>query len=174
MAIKNDEKLNEIDDNVEVTEEISTEELKEYEGDILNAILDAASFRNSEEETYLIRIVRNDTVLLKFHIRPLSEEEYETCRRKNTKYVRNKRIGVQVPEKTNHVRYRSQIIYTATVEADRKMIWDNKDAWGRLNVASGIDLVDTVLKGGEKDAIVEQIDKISGFSDNELEEAVKN
>ena len=179
MAIQKDTKLNEINDNIiepveEVSEKDKTDELKEYEGDILSAILDAASFKESDEETYLIRIIRNKKALLKFRIRPLSEEEYEKCRRKNTKYVRNKRLGIQVPETTNQVRFRSQLIYTATVEADRKKLWDNKDAWDKLNVASGIDLVDVVLKGGEKDEIVDQIDKISGFSLSDLEEAVKN
>ena len=87
--------------------------------------------------------------------------------------MRNKRIGVKVPETTNAVRFRSQLIYEATVPEDRKDIWDNKAAWEKLNVASGVDAIDKILKSGEKDKIVEQIDAISGYGD-ELEETTKN
>lgn len=159
-------------EDIDVTEEDTVENLKAYEGDILNAILDAAKYSEGEE-TYRINIVRNNTLMFSFRIRPLSEEEYETCRTKNTKYVRNRRIGVKVPETTNSVRYRSQLIYTATVPEDRQKIWDNKAAWGKLNVASGIDAIDRILKSGEKDAILEQLDKISGYG-SELEETIKN
>ncbi len=174
MAISKDEKLNQVEELEEVTTETKeedVEELKAFEGDVLSALLNAADFG---KESYLMRIIRGNTIVLQFHIHPLSEEEYNKCREKNTKYVRNKRIGTQVPEKTNAVRFRSQLIYTATDEEDRKNIWNNKQAWEKLDVASGVDLIDKVLKSGEKDEIISQIDKISGYDDSQLEETVKN
>lgn len=174
MAAKADAKLEAAAEPIEEVsnEKPSKEELKEYEGDIFNAIMDAANYQN--DEIYTIRIIRHDTVMFKFRVRPLSEEQYNRCREKQTKYVRNKRIGVKVPETTNTVRYRSALIYEATVPEDRAKIWDNKQAWESLNVASGIDAIDKILKSGEKDEIISKIDGISGFDDSELEETTKN
>ena len=70
--------------------------------------------------------------LFAFRIRPLSEEEYERCKKKNTKYVRNKRLGTTVPEETFVVKYRASIIYQATVMEDRESLWDNHDVWDSM------------------------------------------
>ena len=177
MSVKTDEKLLDITDTVEEIAEdkaASEEELKEFEGDILHALLAAANYQNGKDETYEVRIIRKNVVMFTFRMRPLSEEEYERCRTKNTKYVRNRRIGVKVPETTNSVRYRSQLIYEATIPEDRAKLWDNKQMWEALNVASGIDAIDKILKSGEKDKILEQLDAISGFDNTELEETTKN
>lgn len=174
MAVKTDEELMLAADPMEEITSSADEELKEYDGDILHALLTAANYQKSEDETYTIRVIRGKMVMFKFRIRPLSEEQYDRCREKNTRYVRNKRIGVKVPETTNSVRYRSQLIYEATIPEDRAKVWDNKEMWNALNVASGIDAIDKILKSGEKDKILEQIDAISGFDNNELEETTKN
>ena len=174
MAVKPDEELMLAADPIEDVKTGSDEELKTYDGDILQALLAAANYQQSEDETYTMRVVRKNVVLFTFRVRPLSEEQYDRCREKNTKYVRNKRIGVKVPESTNSVRYRSQLIYEATIPDDRAKIWDNKQMWEKLNVASGIDAIDKILMSGEKDKILEQIDAISGFDNNELEETTKN
>ncbi len=114
-------------------------------------------------------------MLFTFRIRPLSEEEYNRCKEKNTKYVRNKQLGIKFPEDTNATRYRSQLIYEATVDEDRAKIWDNKEAWRapRINVTNGIDMIDKVLRAGEKDAVLNKIDEISGYSST-MEEVAKN
>ena len=174
MAVKTDEELMLAADPRDEITSSADEELKEYDGDILHALLTAANYQKSEDETYTIRVIRGKMVMFKFRIRPLSEEQYDRCREKNTRYVRNKRIGVKVPETTNSVRYRSQLIYEATIPEDRAKVWDNKEMWNALNVASGIDAIDKILKSGEKDKILEQIDAISGFDNNELEETTKN
>nr|DAX35123.1 MAG TPA: tail assembly chaperone protein [Bacteriophage sp.] len=174
MAVKPDEELMLAADPIEDVEVGTDEELKTYDGDILHALLAAANYQQSEDETYTMRVVRKKVVLFTFRVRPLSEEQYDRCREKNTKYVRNKRIGVKVPESTNSVRYRSQLIYEATIPEDRAKIWDNKQMWEKLNVASGVDAIDKILMSGEKDKILEQIDAISGFDNNELEETTKN
>nr|DAI35732.1 MAG TPA: tail assembly chaperone protein [Caudoviricetes sp.] len=174
MAVKPDEELMLAADPIEDVAAGTEEELKTYDGDILHALLAAANYQQSEDETYTMRVVRKKVVLFTFRVCPLSEEQYDRCREKNTKYVRNKRIGVKVPESTNSVRYRSQLIYEATIPEDRAKIWDNKQMWEKLNAASGIDAIDKILMSGEKDKILEQIDAISGFDNNELEETTKN
>ena len=40
-------------------------------------------------------------------------------------------------------------------------------------IINGLDVVECVLKAGEKDKVLEAIDKLSGFEEN-LEEEVKN
>jgi phage xkdN-like protein len=79
-----------------------------------------------------------------------------------------------MPEEMNTVRYRSQLIYEATLPEDRAKLWDNRQMWEAVNVASGIDAIDKILKSGEKDKILEQLDAISGYDNSELEETVKN
>lgn len=150
-------------EEVELTEEENKGQLRVHENDILQGLLTAANFKTGEENIHPIEIARNGTVLFTFRIRPLSEEEYQKCKEKNTKYVRNKQLGIKFPENTDSVRYRSALIYQATVEDDRAKIWDNKDAWKALNVLNGIDLIDKTLLAGEKDAVLDLIDKISGY-----------
>ena len=159
----------------DLTEEESKAQLRTYEADILKGLLAAADFREDEEGLVPIEIARGGVVLFTFRIRPLSEEEYNRCKEKNTKYVRNKQLGIKFPEDTNATRYRSQLIYVATVEEDRAKVWDNKEAWRapKINVTNGIDMIDKVLRAGEKDAVLNKIDDISGYSST-LEEVSKN
>lgn len=57
-------------------------------------------------------------------------------------------------------------------------IWDyqKETIWPKLNVASGIDTIDAILKSGEKDMVVEAIENISGYQDDEnsVIEDIKN
>lgn len=151
-------------DEIELTEEENKGQLRAYENDILKGLLAAANFKTEEDNIHPVEIARNGVVLFTFRIRPLSEEEYQTCKEKNTKYVRNKQLGIRFPENTDSVRYRSALIYQATIDEDREKTWNNKEAWKALNVLNGIDLIDKILLAGEKDAILEIIDKISGYT----------
>lgn len=100
------------------------------------------------------------------------------CKKKHTKYVRNKQFGMKLPEETNTVKFRDALIYTATVEADREKLWDNKKVWESLRakdlqIMNGLDVIEYCLKAGEKDKIIECIDSLSGFEEN-IEEVAKN
>ena len=167
-------------DNEKVNlEEMTPQETATYEGDLMNAILRAAEFKTDESEYRRIQIKRNDKVLFKFLIRPLTEEDLSKCRKKNTR-TKQGRFGID-REKLDGARYRSQIIYEATVPDDSTggvKIWDYKREviWPKLNVASGVDAIDAILKAGEKDMVVEAIEHISGFQndDNDVIEDIKN
>ena len=89
MAVKPDEELMLAADPIEDVAAGTEEELKTYDGDILHALLAAANYQQSEDETYTMRVVRKKVVLFTFRVCPLSEEQYDRCREKNTKYVRN-------------------------------------------------------------------------------------
>lgn len=153
------------------------------EDDFLQGLIDSVDYVN--EEQIPIEVIRTDSktgkkkVLYRFRIKPLSEDEYQQCRKKHTKYVRNKSLGVKMPEDTNTVKYRDEIIYKATVPEDRKKLWDNKQAWEALRskglqIMNGLDVIEYSLKAGEKDKILEEIDRISGYDESNLEEVVKN
>ena len=59
------------------------------------------------------------------------------------------------------------------MDEDREKIWNNREAWTRLSVVNGIDLIDVILKSGEKDAIIDKLDEISGYQLS-MEEMAKN
>lgn len=160
-------------EEVELTHEENDGMLRTYENDILGGLLAAAGYKESEEEIHPVEIAREGVVYFRFRIRPLSEDEYHKCKDRYTKYKRNKQLGIKFPEETDTVRYRSALIYEATVPEDRAKLWDNKDAWKRLDVLSGVELIGLVLKAGEKDAVLDLIDNISGYSLT-TEEVAKN
>lgn len=150
--------------------------LRANEEDFIQGLIDAAQF--ASEETQRIEIIREGRLFFAFNIRPLSSEEYEKCKKKYTKYVRNKQLGMKLPEDTDRIKYQSAIIYEATVDEDKGKLWDNRKVWDALNarkdrIMNGLDVIEYSLKAGEKDKILEAIDKLSGYDDN-LEEVAKN
>lgn len=177
MDKKNLESKDETQEERYLTEEEEKEERKEFylrnEADILEGLLKTASYKNDETETHRIEIARNGVVTLCFRIHPLSEEDFIKCRKAHTKYKKNRQAGgVKVADDVDASAYRSSVIYEATVEEDRKKIWDNKAAWDKLDVLSGYQLIEKVLKGGEKDAVYEKVEEISGYGT--VEEVAKN
>ena len=167
----------------EFSEKETANQMKMQEEDFIQGLINAAGY--TQEEHQIIEIARKDPitgdsrVYFQFSIRPLSEREYEQCRKKNTKYVRNKKIGMSMPSDTDSVKYRDMIIYEATIQEDREKLWDNKKVWEALRskgmqIMNGLDVIEYSLMAGEKDRVVEQIDRISGVEDDNLEEFIKN
>lgn len=161
----------------EVDEEGAKALMRANEEDFIQGLIDAAEF--ASEETKRIEIIRDGKLYFAFRIRPLCAAEYEKCRKKHTKYVRNKQYGMKLPEDTNKLKYQSEIIYQATVEEDREALWDNRRVWDAINakrdrIMNGLDVIEYSLKAGEKDRILEEIDKLSGFEESNLEEVAKN
>ena len=152
----------------ETSEEGTRALIRANEEDFIHGLIDAAEF--ASEETQRIEIIREGR---------LYSEEYEKCRKKHTKYVRNKQLGMKMPEDTDRVKYQSEIIYAATVDEDKEKLWDNRKVWNALNakkdrIMNGLDVIEYSLKAGEKDRILEAIDKLSGYESNNLEEVAKN
>lgn len=160
----------------EMDEEETKAMIRANEEDFIQGLIEAAGF--TEEETQRIEIIRDGKLYFAFRIRPLSSEEYDRCRKKWTKYVRNKQLGMKMPEDTDRVKYQSAIIYQATVGEDREKLWDNRKVWDALNakkdrIMNGLDVIECSLKAGEKDRVLAAIDKLSGYEEN-LEEVAKN
>ena len=159
--------------DIQVTKEEQNEIIRTYEDDILAGLMKAADFRDDPDEIKEIEIIRNKVLLFRFHIHPLSEEELVDCRKSHTNWKKNKQIGTRVAESIDMPKYRSEIIYRATTEEDRVKIWDNRAAWEKLAVLNGVDMVDAVLKAGEKSNICDVIEDISAYN-TDLDQITKN
>lgn len=170
-----DEEALEVED-VELTEEEGKAQIRYKEDDFIQGLIDAAGFDGNERQK--IEIVRNKKLFFAFTIRPLASSEYDACKKKWTKYVRNKSFGIKMPEETNTVKYQSSLILAATIPEDREKLWNNKNVWQALRqkglqIMNGLDVIEYTLKAGEKDKILEAIDNLSGYDSN-LEEVAKN
>ena len=133
----------------EFSEKETANQMRQHEEDFIQGLIDASGY--TQEEHKIIEIARKGKVYFQFSIRPLSENEYEKCRKKNTKYVRNKKLGMKMPEDTDSVKYRDMLIYEATIPEDREKLWDNKKVWKALEdkgyqIMSGL-LVEEVIFG---------------------------
>lgn len=164
-----------------IVEETMTEEEKQAEVAINEGeLLKLLSTDDHVDETKVIEVKRGKFTF-RFRVRALSEREMDMCREKNTKYSKNRRLGgMRMPEKTDTVGYHTLVIYTATVKEDREKLWDNKTLWDAAKpvCVTGTDMVDRLIPlAGKKQAIFEQIEKLSGFDDDdeeEYEDTVKN
>ncbi len=157
-----------------VVEAVTQEEILMNENDILKGLLEAGNFKDDETNYKTIEIRRKGKLFFNFRIRPLSEDEVQTCYKNATKYAKPKQYGApKTAIETDRAKLRALMIYTATVDMDREKVWDNKQAMNALNVLTGVELIEHVLLAGEKDLICDQIDEISGFN-ADLEEQAKN
>lgn len=164
---------NEYENDTPMTEEEIKEELLINEDEILKALNDE---KQHSEMVETIKVQFGKTAFA-FRIRPLSEREWDKCRERNTKYQKNRRLGgIRLPESTNTTGYHSDLIYTATVDEDREKLWNNKKLWSAVGAITGTDMVDKLIPyAGKKQAIVERIERLSGYDDeDEYEETVKN
>lgn len=131
-------------------------DLEKVESDITAALLEMASYRLIDE-TQPIVIKRQGKPVLEFTVRGLDEDEWAKCRRQN---LINRGLRT---EEIKQARFNSQVIYEATINEDKERIWKDKDVWAKLNIASGIDLINQLLLPGEKNALVEIIGKLSKY-----------
>lgn len=146
---------------------LTDDDLEEVETNIVDALLNAAAYRQRENHRQLIKIVRNKKVLFKFTIEAVDEDTWRRCRTQNTR-TRSRRI-----EETDEARFISQLIYEATIDEDKQRIWNNKAVWKQLNVLTGVDVVNAVLLPAEKIKLAEELEKLSGYNED-LDEMIEN
>lgn len=161
----------------EFSEEETQSQLRMKEEDFIAGMLEAAAYKTTE--TRRIEIIREGKLYFAFNIHAIGEAEADKCRKRHTRYVRNKQIGVKFAEETNSANFRSSLIYHATEEKDRAALWDNKAVWNGLicqghQIVTALDVIEAVLLGGEKDRIMDEINKLSGFKTENLEEIEQN
>ena len=152
--------------NMEETEaQMTQEEILMSEGDLLAGLLDLGKSKDESLNYKKISIKRDGVLKLEFRVRPLTEDESQTCLRRAHKYAPTKPGQTKRIIETDSAKYRSYLILTATIDEDRKKVWDNKAAQTQLGVLQSVDMIDRVLLAGEKNRILEVIDEISGFND---------
>lgn len=161
------------DENPAGVETMSQEEVLMNEDELLRGLIDAGTEKEKESAYKRIQIKRGGVLKFEFRIRPISEEESLACHDHATKFAPRKRGQPKREIETNLAKFRSWLIYTATVDEDRAKTWDNKKAQEALNVLTGVDMIDMVLLSGEKDRIIDEINEISGYGDD-VEETAKN
>ena len=149
------------------------EEVLMDENALLRGLIEAGNEKDNESTYRQIQIKRAGTLKFVFRVRPVSEEESIKCHDHATKFAPRKRGQPKREIETNTSLFRSWLIYTATVDEDRKKLWDNKKAQEALNVLQGVEMIDAVLLSGEKDRIIDVINEISGDGDD-MEETAKN
>lgn len=143
-----------------------TRELLENEETILRDVGGVLEAMETVTEYKVFDVIRNGKKLFSFRVRGLDDSEFEKCRDQATKAVKDRRFGsIAVPKEFNSAKFNSLLICLATHPEDTKAIWDNKKLWEQANVLSGWQLVDKVLKPGEKDRVIDLIEELSGFTD---------
>jgi len=151
----------------------SPEEILMDEDALLRGLIEAGTEKDNESTYRQIQIKRGGVLKFVFRIRPVSEEETIACHEHATKFAPRKRGQPKREIETNTAKFRSWLIYTATVDEDRAKLWDNKKAQEALDVLQGVDMIDAVLLSGEKDRVIDVINEISGYDDG-MEETAKN
>ena len=148
-------------------EKYTDEELAKVEMNIVDALMEAASYRSGEENRRRVVIKRKDKILFSFDVEGLYEDTWRKCRRQSL-INRNKRS-----EELDNARFLSMVIYEATVESDKKRLWNNQELWQKWNLVSGFEVVNRVLTPGEKSKVGEVIMDLSGY-DDDLDDIIKN
>jgi len=163
------------EDEAPLTQEEAQTLLHFNEHDILKEL---TSKSLADHRTEIIEVLLGRTKF-SFRIRALSEKEWDRCRERNTKYVKNRKLGnMRFADTTDLAMYHSDLIYTATVDEDKAKIWDNKNLWKPVNAVTGVDMIEKLIPyAGKKQDIVGRIERLSGFDEDaeiEFEEAIKN
>ena len=166
----------------ELTDDEKREEIRENEDSLLDRLLAAADYAANETMTLEIRRPdkNNPEKMVKyfsFDVHPLSEDDLTKIRKKYTKYTRNRRGGQKVVEEIDLVKFKCSVIYNSTVEKDQERIWNNKKLWKGLEkqghvIVNALDVIEAVLLPGEKEKIMDALDKLGGYDeDNQITEA---
>lgn len=146
--------------------ELTELEERDYESNIVDALLEAADYYNRTDNTQPIVIKRGDKVMFEFTVAPINEDIWRKCRKQN-----NKGRG-RGGEDIDNSRMFAQAIYEATIDEDKQRLWRNKEIQKRLNVGSGVDVVNLVLTAGEKLAIINVLEKMAG-NDVDMDDLLK-
>lgn len=169
MATKNTE-----NESVTGLGEIPANEYKDAEYDLVKSLLEAADFKNSEDEIVRVKINRAGKFLFAVRIRPLSDEEVSRCRKNAGIYKtnpQNKKLG-KVRVDTDNSKFASWLIYMATIEEDQENIWNNPAIMKKFSLMEPWQSIDILLKAGEKDDLLEEVFKLSGMRDEDDEEGM--
>ena len=150
----------------------SAADRKEAEYDLVTALLAAADYKNSDEEITEVDIRRRGVFLFTVHIHPISDTDVKLAQKRAGVYKpnpTNKKLG-QIKVDQDNAKLASWLIYLATTDEDQEKIWGNKQVMSKYGLMENWESIDTLLKKGEKDSLLEQVFEISGMNDEDEEE----
>ena len=157
----------------------TAKEKKEKEYDLVEALLAAADFRHDENLITTAEIKRNGQKYFEVDIHPIGDEEARAIRRRATSYMPNP-VNPKLPpveKKFDQGKFNALIIYEATTEEHKRLIWGNKEIMTKYNLVEPYESVDVLLTVGEKNNLSDMVLKISGWEDDiekQEEDYVKN
>lgn len=146
-----------------------TKEKHEYNA--LEALRKAKQQKDTKHQT--IEITGDDgEVLFSFKIRPLTDAEIKEIRNLATRKVNGKEIF-------DPAKSRNETIFKATVKDENgQCIWNNREFMDEIDTVYYGDVIDEVLRSGDKVKIELAIDRLSGFGEENtnvnIEEELKN
>lgn len=130
----------------------------------LNALEALRKAKNRKDKIQKEIVINDDDgiPILSFFIEPLTDEQIRRCTEAATRKVKGKEIY-------DNGRDRTEMIYQATVpDSKGKKIWDNEEFKDELETFKYQDVIDAVLRAGDKVEICRAIQQISGFGENEV------
>lgn len=116
-----------------------------------------------------------------FRVRMIDENDDDKARETATTYKKNRRLGgLKQQDDFDPVKYRSMLIVDATVEflepkgfdaqgdptgfeAAEENMWKSKRVREALGVAENWQIVDKVMKPGDKERVIGKIEELAGF-----------
>ena len=144
-------------------------DFKNDEYNLVASLLKAAKYK-TDDITEIS--VKDDTgaVLFRIRVHPLSQEEIQAASNRATSQIPNPN-GSRYPKisgKRDNSKYHSYLVYAATIDEDKKKIWGNpevKDALAQqgMPIIEDAEMVDVLLKAGDKSRVVDIILEKSGF-----------
>lgn len=147
---------------------------KEAEYDLVTALLEAASYKTSDENITEVEIKRNGKFLFSVHIHPLSDTDARFARKKATIYMpnpNNKKLP-PIEKDFDEAKFKSWIIYLATTEEDQQKIWGNPAIMQKYGLALPVESIDVMLKYGEKEMLSNLVTDVSGMEDEKSDEEI--
>ena len=145
---------------------------KEAEYDLVKSLLEAANYKNDDDEIFEVEISRRGKLLFVVHIHPISDKDVKFAQKKAGVYKNNpanKKLG-QIKVDQDNAKLASWLIYLATTEADQEKIWGNRQVMSTYGLMENWESIDTLLKKGEKDELLEHVFEISGMNDDDEDE----
>ena len=144
---------------------------QDAEYDLVEALLNAAEFKTSDESILAVEMKRNGKYMFTVHIHPISDPDTKYARKQATTYGKNPNGKAYAPiEKDfDNSKFTSWLIYLATTEADQQRIWGNPALKQKLGLMQNWEAVDALLTVGEKAALRDKVFEISGLNDDEDE-----
>ena len=133
------------------------------------SIIKSAALMGIDSYPVEVDIRRNGEFLFKVRIHPISDADVKMAQKKAGVYKpnpTNKKLGrIKVDQENDKLA--SWLIYLATTDKDQEEIWGNKIIMSKFGLMENWESIDTLLKKGEKDNLLEKVFEISGMNEDE-------